>query len=96
MKNRAEDERRYWVFTASVPIENGYLSMRFKPTSPLLLKVAEADQGVSEYVRSEREAGATAAETARRARTLLEDPGRGDSRGAAAFNQNDEPLTHFC
>jgi len=35
VKNRAKDGRYYWVFAVALPIENGFLSVRIKPTSPL-------------------------------------------------------------
>ncbi|MDV7143978.1 hypothetical protein R3X27_14920 [Tropicimonas sp. TH_r6] len=35
VKNRAEDGRYYWVFAAVMPLEDGYLSVRIKPTSDL-------------------------------------------------------------
>jgi PAS domain S-box-containing protein len=36
IKNRAKDGRFYWVFAIVTPIEGGYLSVRIKPSSPLL------------------------------------------------------------
>ena len=36
VKNMAKDGRYYWVFAIVTPIEGGYLSVRIKPTSPLL------------------------------------------------------------
>jgi aerotaxis receptor len=36
IKNLAHDGRYYWVVALVVPIPGGYLSVRFKPTSPLL------------------------------------------------------------
>lgn len=36
VKNKAADGRYYWVLATVYPIENGYLSIRLKPTSPLL------------------------------------------------------------
>lgn len=66
VKNRAKDGSHYWVFTANVPIRSGYLSVRFKPSSPLLPKVAEIYASVLELERLSMDEGATAAETARR------------------------------
>jgi len=43
VKNRAKDGRFYWVFAVVTPIDGGYLSVRLKPTSPLL------DVVISEY-----------------------------------------------
>lgn len=39
VKNRASDGRFYWVFAVVSPVEGGYLSVRLKPTSPLLASV---------------------------------------------------------
>ena len=39
VKNMAKDGRYYWVFAIVTPIEGGYLSVRLKPTSPLLAVV---------------------------------------------------------
>ena len=39
VKNLAYDGRFYWVVALVVPIPKGYLSVRFKPTSPLLATV---------------------------------------------------------
>ena len=36
VKNKAKDGRYYWVFAIVTPIEGGYLSVRLKPSSPLL------------------------------------------------------------
>lgn len=42
VKNRAKDGLYYWVFALVTPIEGGYLSVRIKPTSPLL-DIVEAE-----------------------------------------------------
>ncbi len=36
VKNLAKDGRYYWVVALAIPIGDGYLSVRFKPTSPTL------------------------------------------------------------
>jgi PAS domain S-box-containing protein len=41
VKNMAHDGRYYWVVALVVPIQNGYLSIRFKPTSPLFATVKD-------------------------------------------------------
>ena len=41
VKNLAHDGRYYWVVALVVPIQDGYLSIRFKPTSPLFATVRE-------------------------------------------------------
>lgn len=56
VKNKAQDGLYYWVFAVVVPCEDGYLSARIKPTSPLfatiineyeLLLEAEQQEGLS-------------------------------------------------
>ena len=39
VKNRAKDGRYYWVVALVSPTAEGYLSVRFKPSSPLLSTV---------------------------------------------------------
>lgn len=41
VKNLAKDGRYYWVFAIVTPVRDGFLSVRLKPTSPLLQKVTE-------------------------------------------------------
>lgn len=41
VKNLSADGRYYWVFAFAFPVENGYLSIRFKPSSPIFTKVQE-------------------------------------------------------
>jgi PAS domain S-box-containing protein len=36
VKNMARDGRYYWVFAIATPVEGGYLSVRIKPSTPLL------------------------------------------------------------
>ena len=35
VKNRSKDGRHYWVYALAQPVEGGYVSVRFKPSSPL-------------------------------------------------------------
>jgi PAS domain S-box-containing protein len=39
VKNRAKDGRPYWVMAVVVPVNDGYLSVRLKPSSPLFAAV---------------------------------------------------------
>ena len=39
VKNRAADGLHYWVFATVTPIAGGYLSVRFKPTSPVFATI---------------------------------------------------------
>jgi len=41
VKNLAHDRRYYWVVALITPMAGGYLSVRFKPTSPLLATVKD-------------------------------------------------------
>lgn len=41
VKNMSADGQYYWVFAFAFPVESGYLSIRFKPTSPLFKTVQE-------------------------------------------------------
>jgi aerotaxis receptor len=42
VKNRAKDGRYYWVFAVVTPIDDGYLSVRLKPSSPLFAATIDA------------------------------------------------------
>ncbi len=39
VKNRTKDGRHYWVYVVAAPTNDGYISVRIKPTSPLLESV---------------------------------------------------------
>ncbi|PIL15531.1 hypothetical protein P775_25475 [Puniceibacterium antarcticum] len=39
VKNRSKDGRYYWVFAGAAPTKEGFLSVRIKPTSPMLDKI---------------------------------------------------------
>ncbi|WP_415062575.1 PAS domain-containing protein [Bdellovibrio sp.] len=41
VKNKSKKGRYYWVFAMAFPMQDGYLSVRLKPTSSLFLKVQE-------------------------------------------------------
>ncbi|MFZ7092081.1 PAS domain-containing protein [Primorskyibacter sp. 2E233] len=61
VKNRAKDGRYYWVFALVSPTQNGYLSTRLKPTSPLLKKV----EGIyAELLRREQQEGLSPSDSA--------------------------------
>ena len=70
IKNRAKDGRYYWVFAVAVPVTNGYLSVRLKPTSPILAQIEDIYRDVLERETSDDatpEDGATRIEAAMRA-----------------------------
>jgi len=53
VKNCAADGRYYWVFAVVTPAEGRYLSVQFKPTSPLLAKVEKEYAALRERERTE-------------------------------------------
>jgi PAS domain S-box-containing protein len=54
VKNKAKDGRYYWVFAIVTPIEGGYLSVRIKPTSPLLRIVEQEYRNLLEIETSQQ------------------------------------------
>lgn len=54
VKNRAKSGRYYWVYAVIAPVDGGFLSVRMKPTSPMLATVAELYKKI---LRLERENG---------------------------------------
>ena len=54
VKNMAKDGRYYWVFAIVTPIEGGYLSVRIKPTSPLLAVVEREYAALLDVEKSRR------------------------------------------
>ncbi len=52
LKNRAQDGRYYWVFAIATPVDDGFLSVRFKPTSPLLQKIISHYSELREFERT--------------------------------------------
>lgn len=52
VKNRSKSGKYYWVYAIMAPIEGGYLSVRLKPTSPMLGTVADVYKKI---LRHERE-----------------------------------------
>ncbi len=65
VKNKAKDGRYYWVFAIVTPVENGYLSVRLKPTSALLTTIQQEYKKLLAY---EQQPGVTPSESAK---TLL-------------------------
>jgi len=53
VKNRAKDGRHYWVFAIVTPVDGGYLSVRLKPTSPLLAVVKQEYAALAAAERAE-------------------------------------------
>ncbi|MBE2215063.1 MAG: PAS domain-containing protein [Opitutaceae bacterium] len=66
VKNRAKDGAFYWVYTVVAPIAEGYLSIRFKPTGPLLAAAVEGlYRDALAHEASVKAGGASTADTAR-------------------------------
>ncbi|MCV6592779.1 MAG: PAS domain-containing protein [Silicimonas sp.] len=80
VKNRAKCGRYYWVFAVAVPVRNGYLSVRFKPTTELTETVAELYRGV---LRAEAE-GLSPEEGFDRIEAAVKDMGFRDYRAFSA------------
>ena len=53
VKNRAKDGRHYWVFAVVTPVDDGYLSVRLKPSSPLFHAAVDAYQQLRGAERTE-------------------------------------------
>lgn len=62
VKNRSREGRYYWVFAIVTPIEDGYLSVRFKPSSPLFAAVQEEYRTLLQAEKDEDMAPARSAE----------------------------------
>lgn len=62
VKNRARDGLHYWVFAVVTPIDGGYVSVRLKPTSPMLA-VIEAEYAA--LLAREKTEGLSPADSAR-------------------------------
>jgi hypothetical protein len=54
VKNMAKDGRFYWVFAVVTPIKGGYLSVRIKPTGPMLAIVEREYAGLLAIEQSRR------------------------------------------
>lgn len=54
IRNRARDGRGYWVIALIMPLDDGYLSVRIKPTSPLFDKMRAIYHDIS---TAERDGG---------------------------------------
>jgi len=66
VKNLAKDGAYYWVYTVVVPVQEGYLSIRFKPTGPLREAAVEGlYRETLEHEQAFRGGSVIAADTAR-------------------------------
>ncbi|WP_395646944.1 PAS domain-containing protein [Terricaulis sp.] len=62
VKNRAKDGRFYWVFALASPIEDGYLSVRLRPSSPILDTIKQEYATLADLERREQLAPERSAE----------------------------------
>lgn len=72
VKNRAKDGRFYWVYAVVSPVDDGYLSVRLKPSSPLFAQVKAVYARALERERGE---GLTPEQSARAIEADLVDAG---------------------
>lgn len=63
VRNRSEDGRYYWVFAVVSPTRRGYISVRFKPLTPLRDK---AEEVYAHLLAAERGEGLTPEQSAQR------------------------------
>lgn len=54
VKNRASDGRFYWVLAAVMPVSDGYVSVRMKPSAERVAEIAEAYADLRRIERAER------------------------------------------
>lgn len=72
VKNRASDGLYYWVYAFVTPIDDGYLSIRMKPTTPLLGVIEGAYKLL---LSAEKNDGASPEDSARAAAAFLAENG---------------------
>ncbi len=87
VKNKAKDGRYYWVFAIVTPIENGYLSIRLKPTSDLLETVQKEYKALLAY---EQQPGVTPSESAKLLLTRLSELGFDDYQSFMTYALSEE------
>jgi aerotaxis receptor len=78
VQNRARDGRPYWVLAVMAPVEDGYLSLRIKPTGPMFAQARD----LYATLRREEAAGATPEQSAA---ALLAGVGSADGAGYDGF-----------
>ena len=71
VKNLAVDGRYYWVYALAVPIDDGFLSVRLKPTSELFTIVKDVYKQISEEEQRLISDGISKAEVAIRSKEIL-------------------------
>lgn len=74
VKNLAKDGAFYWVYAVAVPIAEGYLSVRFKPTGPQLgERIAGLYRDALEHESAVAKQGKTSADTARAGAAFIQE-----------------------
>ncbi|PTV93850.1 aerotaxis receptor [Rhodobacter aestuarii] len=53
VKNRTRDGEHYWVFAVLMPVEDGFLSVRLKPSTPLFDRIRDTYTRISTRERAE-------------------------------------------
>lgn len=69
VKNQAKDGLYYWVYAVMMPSENGYLSARIKPTSPMLGTI---QREYAALLQAEQDEDLTPEQSAQRLRARLQ------------------------
>lgn len=72
VKNRAKDGRHYWVTALTWPLEEGYMSVRMKPLSPLR---GELEEMYKKLLTAEKEEGMTPVQSRDRLLAMLREKG---------------------
>lgn len=81
VKNRAKDGRYYWVFAIALPVADGYVSVRLKPSSKEFATVRALYDAL---LKAERDENLTPAQSAERMRDMLRKHGYANYREAMA------------
>lgn len=72
VKNKSKDGKYYWVFAIATPIENGYLSVRLKPSSKMFSLIKKAYKS---FLDDEKNSELTPKESADKIKQALKDLG---------------------
>ena len=72
VKNRSKSGRYYWVYAVISPLDDGYLSVRIKPTSPMLARV---ERLYADLLEDEKRSGLSPEQSARALVRKLADEG---------------------
>lgn len=72
VKNKTEDGKYYWVFAVASPLQDGYMSVRIKPSGPIFEDVQSL---YATLLNAEKTEGLTPEQSAERLLDLLKDHG---------------------